>query len=151
VMIPVAYTVTGSQPLKAISSKQPQIPGAHQISPDRALEIAREALPGATAFAVPYVSPTDAYSVRMRFPEDLTPGGRSRVLLDSYTGAVITIDNSRTAPGGRRVEILNRAIHTGDIFGIPSKIAMSLASLMAPVQLITGIMLWARKRRGSRT
>ena len=151
VAIPLAYKVTGSTPVKAVPTKQVQIPGAHQISPDRALEIAREALPGATAFAVPSVSPTDAYAVRMRFPEDLTPGGRSRVLLDSYTGAVLAVDNSRTAPGGRRVEILNRAIHTGDLFGMPSKIAMSLASLMAPVQLVTGIMLWLRKRRGSRT
>jgi len=36
------------------------------------------------------------------------------------------------------VEILNRAVHTGDVFGRPSKIVMSLASLMAPVQLVTG-------------
>lgn len=150
VAIPLAYSVTGSEPAKAIPTRQQAFPGAHQISPDRALEIAREALPGATPFMVPAVSLTDAYAVRARFPEDLTPGGRSRVTLDSYTGAVIGIDNSRTAPAGRRVEILNRAIHTGDLFGIPSKIAMAIASLMAPVQLITGLMMWSRKKRGSR-
>ena len=41
------------------------------------------------------------------------------------------------------------ANHTGDIFGLPSKILMSIASIMAPVQLLTGVMLWwRRKKRG---
>lgn len=148
--IPLAYKATGSTPARPIPSRVVAVPGAHQISPDRALEIARTALPGATPFLVPAVSPTEAYSVRAHFPEDLSPGGRSRIVINSYTGNVMGVENSRTAPGGRRVEILNRAIHTGDIFGLPSKIVMSLASLMAPVQLITGVMLWSRRKRGSR-
>ncbi len=151
VALPMAFAATGSAPAKPVPAKVTAIPGAHQISLDRALEIARTALPGATPFYVPTVSPTDAYVVRARFPEDLTPGGRSRVTIDSYTGDVLGVENSRTAPAGRRVETMNRAIHTGDIFGLPSKILMALASLMAPVQLVTGVMLWSRKKRGSRT
>lgn len=151
VLLPLAYTVTSSTPAKALPTRVQAHPGTPQISPDRALEIAQNALAGATPFAVSVVSPTDAYTVRARFPEDLTPGGRSRIVIDSYSGEVVGTESSRTAPGGRRVEILNRAIHTGDIYGMPSKIVMSLASLMAPVQLITGIMLWSRKKRGSRT
>ena len=145
--VPLAYRLTGSAPVPAISPKIKAQAGVAQITPDAALEIARQALPGATPFFVPVVSPTDAYNVRVRFPEDLTPGGRSRVLIDSYSGAVMAADSSRTAPGGRRVETLNRAIHTGDIWGIPSKLVMSIASIMAPVQLLTGVMLWVRKKR----
>jgi uncharacterized iron-regulated membrane protein len=145
--VPLAYRLTGSSPVPPISPKITAQPGVPQISPDAALEIARTALPGATPFLVPVVSPTDAYNVRVRFPEDLTPGGRSRVLIDSYSGQVMAVDSSRTAPGGRRTETLNRAIHTGDIFGIPSKIVMSIASIMAPVQLLTGVMLWVRRKK----
>jgi len=145
--VPLAYRLTGSAPAPAVSSKIKAQPGVPQITPDAALEIARKALPGATPFSVPVVSPTDAYNVRARFPEDLTPGGRSRVLIDSYSGAVLSADSSRTAPGGRRVETLNRAIHTGDVWGIPSKIVMSIASIMAPVQLLTGVMLWVRRKK----
>ncbi len=144
---PLAYRVTASAPPAPISLKVAAVAGSHPISPDRALEIARAAMPGATPFMVPIVGPTDAYSVRARFPEDLTPGGRSRVVIDPYTGDVIGIESSRTAPGGRRFEVVNRAIHTGDIFGLPSKIVMSLASIMAPIQLITGLMLWMRRKR----
>lgn len=145
--VPLAYRITSSAPLPAVSPKVKAQPGVPQLTPDAALDIARRALPGATPFFVPVVSPTDAYNIRARFPEDLTPGGRSRVLIDSYSGAVLAADGSRTAPGGRRVETLNRAIHTGDVFGIPSKIVMSLASIMAPVQLLTGVMLWVRRKR----
>ena len=38
------------------------------------------------------------------------------VIMDQYTGRVLYADNSRTAPGDRRMETLNRALHTGDIF-----------------------------------
>lgn len=146
---PLAFRLTGSTPAPVVSPRIKAQPGVAQITPDAALEIARQAIPGATPFLVPIVSPTDAYVVRARFPEDLTPGGRSRVLIDSYSGAVMQIDNSRTASAGRRVETMNRAIHTGDIFGLPSKILMSIASIMAPVQLLTGVMLWwRRKKRG---
>jgi uncharacterized iron-regulated membrane protein len=147
-MIPLAYKLTGSTPAPSVATKIPAIPGAMQLTPDEAMNVAQEALPGATPFAVAVVSPTDAYVVRSHFPEDLTPGGRSRVVINSYTGRVLFAESSRTAPGGRRIEILNRAVHTGDIFGWPSKIVMSIASLMAPIQLFTGVLLWMRRKHG---
>jgi uncharacterized iron-regulated membrane protein len=146
-MVPLAYRLTRSTPSAQVSTRVTAVKNARQISPDRALEIARGALPGASPFYVSVVSPTEAYVVRSRFPEDRTPGGRSLIVIDSYTGRVMFAEGSRTAPGGRRVEILNRALHTGDVFGLPSKIVMSLASLMAPVQLVTGLMLWLRRKR----
>ena len=42
--------------------------------------------------------------------------------------------------------IQNRAIHTGDLLGIPSKILMSLASLMAVVQVVTGVVMWFKRK-----
>ncbi len=56
---------------------------------------------------------------------------------------------SRTAPAGARMVIANRAIHTGDEFGIPSKALMALASLMAVAQVVTGIMMWLRRKEVS--
>jgi uncharacterized iron-regulated membrane protein len=146
VMVPLAYRLTSSTPSAQVSTRVTAVKGARQISPDQALGIAREALPGTSPFYVSVVSPTAAYVVRSRFPEDRTPGGRSLVIIDSYTGRVMFAEGSRTAPAGRRIEILNRAMHTGDIFGLPSKIVMSLASLMAPVQLVSGLMLWLRRK-----
>jgi len=40
----------------------------------------------------------------------------------------------------------NRAIHTGDIYGLPSKAVMSIASLTAALQVFSGVMLWWKRR-----
>ena len=84
--------------LYAITSSQPSRPRPHavtptaagMISPDRAMAIARDAIPGATPFmlALP-ARPGGTMSIRSHFPEDLTPGGRSRVEIDPYSGEVV--------------------------------------------------------------
>ena len=137
--------------LYAITSSQPSRPTPHtvtptaagMISPDRAMAIARDAIPGATPFmlALP-AKPGGTMSIRSHFPEDLTPGGRSRVEIDPYSGEVVFAEGSRSAPGGTRAVILNRAIHTGDVLGMPSKIVMSLASALTVVMAISGLLTW---------
>jgi hypothetical protein len=112
-----------------------------------AMEIARAALPGTFPFQINVPGPRDLYAIRSRFPEDLTPGGRSRVLVDQYTGQVLFAESSRTAPAGTRMVIANRALHTGDIFGLPTKLLMSLASLMAAVQALSGAVMWWKRRQ----
>jgi len=151
---PMLYKITGSQPSAMPKTFPPAPPGAVPISVDQALETARNALPGATPFAIFVPGPKGAYRIALRYPEDRTSGGRSRVLVDQYTGGVLFSEGSRTAPAGARVAITNRAIHTGDIFGIPSKAVMSLASLLLVLQCASGlVMRWKRiraKRRSSK-
>lgn len=145
--VPMFYSLTGSQPSQAPPKIPPAPAGARPITPDQAMDIARTALPGTQPFQVNVPGPKGAYQIRSRFPEDLTPGGRSRVIVDQYTGQVLFAEGSRTAPGGARLVIANRAIHTGDIFGIPSKAVMSLACLMAVVQVVSGVAMWWKRVR----
>ena len=147
--VPMLYRLTGSEPSQAPQKIPPPPHGAKPISPDQAMEIARTALPGTLPFQINVPGPNGAFQIRSRFPEDLTPGGRSRVMVDQYTGQVLFAEGSRTAPAGARLVIANRAIHTGDIFGIPSKTAVCLACLMVVVQLVSGVRMWlTRVRRG---
>jgi len=145
--VPIFYSLTGSKPSKAPGPPPSPPAGTKPISPDRAMEIARAALPGTFPFQINVPGAKGAYQIRSRFPEDLTPGGRSRVIVDQFSGAVLFAEGSRTAPAGARMVIVNRAIHTGDIFGIPSKFLMSLASLMAAVQALTGVLMWWKRTR----
>jgi uncharacterized iron-regulated membrane protein len=144
--VPWFYKVTGSQP-----SARPSIPAlppsAKPITLDQAMTIARGAIPGAVPFQVNVPGPKGAYQIRSHFPEDLTPGGRSFVVVDQYTGKVLFAEGSRTAPAGSRIVIQNRAIHTGDILGIPSKTVMSLASLAIVAQAISGVVMWWKRPR----
>src|SRR5439155_11165161 len=116
VSTPLFYALTGSRPVEANFKAVPR--RATPLAPDRAVAIARRALPGAAPIAVNVPAANAVYLVRMRYPEDLTPGGRSRVYVEPYTGAVLQAESSRTTAAGQRLVIANRAIHTGDIFGM---------------------------------
>jgi uncharacterized iron-regulated membrane protein len=145
---PLWYRITGSSPSRAPVRVAAAQAGA-SITPDHALDIARSAVPGATPFMIAIPKPGGTYSVRMRFPEDLTPGGRSRAEIDQYTGEVVFAEGSRTAPAGTRIVNLNRAIHTGDIYGLPTKVLMSLASALTVVMAASGLVTcWHRRRLG---
>lgn len=150
--VPLIYKTTRSAPLVMYARLPPMkaTPSGPSIGPDRAVAIATAALPGATPVSVNVPPPTGVYTIAARYPEDSTPGGRSRVLVDQYSGAVLMAEGSRTAPAGSRLITLNRAIHTGDVFGIPSKAVMSMASLAVVVQLASGLLLWWRKRSRGR-
>jgi uncharacterized iron-regulated membrane protein len=145
---PLVYRATGTRPLAVYGrvnlTSTPS--GAPPISPDRAIEIGRAALPGADPISVNVPAPGGVYAISARYPEDLTPGGRSRIYIEQYSGAVLLAEGSRTAPAGTRLVTLNRAIHTGDVFGVPSKIAMSLGSLAVLVQAASGLMMWLKRK-----
>lgn len=148
---PWLYKITGSQPSQMPRKFPPPPPGAKPITVDQAMEIARSTLPGATPFLITVPEPNTAYQIRLRYPEDRTPGGRSRIILDQYTGQVLFMESSRTAPAGTRITIANRALHTGDILGIPSKTLLSLVSLLLVVQAISGTVMWWKRIRARET
>ena len=144
---PWLYKITGSQPAQMPRKFPPPPPGAKPITVDQAIEIARSTLPGAAPFLITVPEPNGGYQIRLRYPEDRTPGGRSRMILDQYTGQVLFAESSRTAPAGTRITVATRALHTGDIMGIPSKTVLSLASLLLVVQVSSGIVMWWKRIR----
>jgi uncharacterized iron-regulated membrane protein len=146
VTTPLLYRATGSRPYPGNVPVKP-VPGGRVIPPEDAVAIAARALPGAVPILVNATAGKAPYRVALRYPEDLTPGGRSRVFIDPYTGAVLQAESSRTTAAGTRLVILNRAVHTGDIFGVPTKMLMSLASVAAVTQVVTGTLMWWKRRR----
>jgi len=145
--VPWIYRATRSSPA-VMYARPPRFsvtPSGRPIGPDEAVAIARATLPGAAPLSVQIPGPTGVYALSARYPEDRTPGGRSRIYIDQYSGAVLAAEGSRTAPEGSRLITLNRAVHTGDVFGMPSKIVMSIASLALVLQLVSGVVMWLRK------
>jgi uncharacterized iron-regulated membrane protein len=147
-LMPLLYKATGSAPVLMYTRPPPfkVAPTGAPLLPDRAVAIAREELPGAAPISVNVPPPTGVYTISARYPEDLTPGGRSRAIIDQYTGKVLLAEASRTAPAGSRIVTLNRAIHTGDVGGRSTKAIMSLASLTVVAQLASGLVMWWKKR-----
>jgi uncharacterized iron-regulated membrane protein len=135
--------ITGSPAgVRTLASK----PGPHQASIDDALHAAQAALPGAAVGRVTLAkTATASYLVTMKYPGDSTVPGRSWVVVDRYSGQVVARQDARTAPGGARIPIVNRAIPVGGIFGIPSRILAFLAGLALLSQLCTGLLMWQKK------
>jgi uncharacterized iron-regulated membrane protein len=122
--------------------------GAKPIDVDQAIELALREIPGTQALMVTLPSNAKGtFLVALHFPEDRTPAGRSLAIVDLYSGKVLSQQSSRTAPMAARSIIWNRAIHTGDVFGLVTKTLMSLSSLMLVVQTVTGYYMWWKKLR----
>jgi len=145
---PLLYKLTHSEPPPRLRLQATPVPGTTPITPDQALAIAHNVAPGAAPTFINVAEGKNVYRINARYPEDLTPGGRTRIAIDPYGGKVLLLVDSRRGPGGYKLVNLNRAIHTGDILGTPSKIVMSLASLIMALQLVSGVVMWI-KRRGA--
>jgi uncharacterized iron-regulated membrane protein len=90
--------------------------------------------------------------VTMKFPEDHTPAGRTNVFIAACDGRVLDARSSRLAPVSyRALALWNREVHTGDLWGWPTRILAALLSLTLPVMALTGPMIWwnRRRRRGA--
>jgi uncharacterized iron-regulated membrane protein len=127
-------------------------PNALVASFDSIAASAHGALPGADIIFVSTGSAKNPATVAMRFPEDHTPGGRSRVFIDRYTGAVLGALSTRDAQLGTRIDNLKRSLHTGDVLGKPTEVIWLLAALVMASQVLTGFLMWwnARRSRAAR-
>ena len=110
---------------------------------DDAIHIANQTLPGSRTTLITVPPPGKAvFLAFQKFPEDRTPAGRSRVHIDQYSGKVLLVENTRTAETGTRILNLKRSLHTGDVWGWPTRICAMLTCLMLVAQTITGILIW---------
>jgi uncharacterized iron-regulated membrane protein len=115
---------------------------------DSVARTATGAVLGARLTQINMPSGRGVYRAWLKYPEDGTPLGRSFVLIDAYSGAVLFTRSARTTGLPTRFfRQWNREIHTGDILGWPTRILACLASLLLPVLAITGPLFWWRKKR----
>jgi uncharacterized iron-regulated membrane protein len=142
------YAMTNSGP-PDFRTKPPQstpLPGATQIDVDRAIAIARGAMPDATVSVVHFpLDPKAAYNVQMRVPEETSEAVHSLVTIDQYSGHVLKVKDFKTDSQGYRWIRFNRSIHTGDVLGTPTHILMSLSSLLLVAMAVTGVVIWWKK------
>jgi uncharacterized iron-regulated membrane protein len=126
----------------------PPSAGARAISLEVVTAAARRMLPEARVTQINMPGTRGVYRVWLKYPEDGTPLGRSFVLVDAYSGAVLYTRSARTAHVPTRFfREWNREVHTGDILAWPTRILACGMSLALPVLAITGPLFWWRKHR----
>lgn len=123
---------------------QPTAPaGTPTVSADSVYHVATRALPGARVMFLSMPAKMDQpFLAALRFPEDRTPGGRSRVLVDRFSGNVLLALSTRDAQLGTRLGNTIRSIHTGDLFGKPTEAIWLAAAIVLATQALSGVTMW---------
>lgn len=137
-----------TSPTRPIPSQPAAPPGTPLLSLDSIAAAARAAVPGAPIMNIQLPpGPKLPAMVQLKYPEDHTPAGRSRVFVDKYRGTVLLAMSTRTAQAGQHMIDIKRSLHTGDIYGVPTQILWMLGALLLATQAVTGVLMWWNAKR----
>ena len=117
---------------------------AKQASLAQIVSAAQQCFPdgSVTRISAP-LNPELPVSVSVRLPEDRTPLGRSSITVDRISGAVVARLSTRKAPlRYKLLKLWTRELHTGDIYGWPTRILAAVCSLALAVLAFSGVMIW---------
>ena len=148
------YTLTNSplerpEPPTSLAAAATE-PGA-ALTPDVALARARQLAPAAVYYALQL--PKDAAgSIRVATlrPDATYDNATDEVYLDQYSGQVLRAQTYEQRSLGQRVRGLFKPVHTGAIFGWPSKIISLVICLLGFTFPITGTILWLNRLKKAR-
>jgi len=100
---------------------------------------------GFVAYPGTLFSSAHHYAVFMRGTEPLTARLFKPVLVDAVTGEVT---DRRELPWYVTALLVSQPLHFGDYGGLPMKVIWALLDVTTIVVLISGLVLWATRRRG---
>jgi uncharacterized iron-regulated membrane protein len=63
------------------------------------------------------------------------------------SGTVLLTMSTRTAEAGQHMIDIKRALHTGDICGLPTQILWMLCAFVLATQAVTGVLMWWNAKR----
>jgi uncharacterized iron-regulated membrane protein len=131
--------------------KRPKPPQASEangrpvISVERAVAVGRGAVRGGEIIQVQIPENSkSAYAVFLRSPREVAVDSPIPIIVyvDPYGAGVIRVQDLFAESPGYYLVRLNRAIHTGDLWGGPGHVVMSLSSVALGVMVISGLFIW---------
>ncbi|MBL9090642.1 MAG: PepSY domain-containing protein [Planctomycetaceae bacterium] len=119
--------------------------GRPRIRCEKALEVAEAHLPGYGPRRVQFPG-TPHETFRVTRIDWSNPTWKTTVFVDAYSSRVVHTTGWGDAPLAHQVRLSVYPIHTGEIFGLPTKILALLTCLALTLLAVTGIWMWWRKR-----
>ncbi|MFD1875209.1 PepSY-associated TM helix domain-containing protein [Hymenobacter bucti] len=118
---------------------------------DAALALARQQAPEATSYSLQLPkAPDGSIQVGLLRPGAITDRATDDVYLDQYSGQVLRQQTYAQKPVGQRIRGLFKPIHTGAIFGWPTKVLAFVFVLLGATFPITGTLMWLNRTRKSK-
>ncbi len=142
------YTVTNSPIKPPPPPKSTYVTDSKKISFDQALSVAKSVKPGAEFYNITMAKDSvDAVNVTA-LPEDaMHESATDAIYLDQYTGNVIGKMDFGDRSLGAQVRSSFKPVHTGSIWGTPSKILAFIVCLLGVTFPITGTIMWINRTR----
>jgi uncharacterized iron-regulated membrane protein len=142
------YTVTNS-PLKAPPPpKSTYVADAKKISFDNALAVAKTVYNSVEFYNISMPKDSsEAVSVTALSTNAAHESASDVVYIDQYSGTVLSKMEFGDRSLGARVRSSFKPIHTGSIWGTPSKIIALIVCLLGVTFPITGVIMWVNRTR----
>jgi uncharacterized iron-regulated membrane protein len=126
--------------------------GRPLLSVAQAMEAAQRHLPHARMSRVALGSAKAPFEIRLRQSGEVRQGdGSTRVSVDAYSGAVLRVRDPLTAPSGDTFFNWQFPLHTGEVFGLPGRLLVTVSGAAPLLFMVTGLLLWLGRRAMRRT
>jgi uncharacterized iron-regulated membrane protein len=146
------YAVTNS-PLRRPEppTSAPPAAAALPLTPDAALARARQQAPRAEYYSLQLPKdPAGSIKVATLRPHAAYENATDEVYLDQYSGRILGQQTYEQRSLGLRVRGMFKPVHTGAIFGWPSKVVGLVVCLLGFTFPITGTIMWLNRLRKAR-
>ncbi|MCB2408722.1 PepSY-associated TM helix domain-containing protein [Hymenobacter lucidus] len=140
------FAVTSSDPKGPEAPKSTLNLTGGKLTFDQAYTVARQQVPGALSYAVSLPKDsTEAVRVNTTSANAAYEGATDELYLDQYTGQPLGKLNFEDRNLGQRVRRTFKPVHTGAIFGTPSKIVAVVVCLLGVTFPVTGVIMWLNR------
>jgi len=125
--------------------------GAAPFAADAVLALARQQAPNAVFYTLQLPKePSGSIRVAVLPAGAVTENATDEVYLDQFSGKVLSSQTYGQRPVGQRIRGLFKPVHTGAIFGWPTKLLAFVVSLLGATFPVTGTIMWLNRRRKNR-
>ncbi|SNC61086.1 Uncharacterized iron-regulated membrane protein [Hymenobacter gelipurpurascens] len=140
---PVSAVPTGA--VAALPQAAPAAPG---LSPDAVLQLVLRQVPQAVYYSLQLPKDASAsFKVATLRRGAVYENATDEMFLDQYTGKVLSQQTYEQRNLGQRVRGMFKPVHTGAVFGWPSKIIALVVCVLGFTFPITGTIMWLNRLR----
>lgn len=120
--------------------------GAVAITPGAAVGAAQALFPEGRVSRVVFPAGTDLpFEIRLRQQDERRQGpGATRISIDAGDASVLRVIDPQRARGGDHFLGWMFPLHTGEAFGLPGRLVVSLLGLLPLAFFMTGLVIWVK-------
>lgn len=145
------FAVTGSDPKGPEAPKSELVASGRKLGFDQAYTAARQQVPGALSYAISLPKDsTEALRVMTTTANAAYEGATDELYLDQYTGRPLGKLAFEDRNLGQRVRRTFKPVHTGAIYGMPSKIIALIVCVLGVTFPVTGVIMWLNRLKKER-